>query len=231
MTRHGLPQFLPAAPPLRPTLECASSPVSNAAHLPRAGNPHRHSRLIQRQFDVLTLLIAIGVIPTGALTITTSKTTSARPTTNRRPTQNSALLLPMAQPALAGFAYKEVSAGMPDLPSHCPRPQGRLPAGCLSQSLPPRARPFFQVIRRWERRCPSSICVPLQQLRLAPNRRRRVVSGSHLRPRVAGRFPAKYQAFEMIALPSAFLILVSISATSCFTSSTSPYIRKTLLVG
>ena len=50
MTRHGLPQFPPATPPLRPTLVCASSLVSNAAKLPRAGNPHSHRHQIQQQF-------------------------------------------------------------------------------------------------------------------------------------------------------------------------------------
>ena len=44
----GLPQL--AAPPLRPTLEFALSLVSDDSKLPRAGNPHRHSHPIQRQF-------------------------------------------------------------------------------------------------------------------------------------------------------------------------------------
>ena len=50
MTRHGLPQFLPAASLLRPTLQFASSLVSNAAKLPLAGNPHRQRHQIHRQF-------------------------------------------------------------------------------------------------------------------------------------------------------------------------------------
>ena len=50
MTRHGLPQFPPAASPLRPTLECVSSLVSNAPKLPRAGTPHSQSHRSQRQF-------------------------------------------------------------------------------------------------------------------------------------------------------------------------------------
>ena len=37
VTRHGLPQFPPAAPPLRPTLEFAPSVVSDAPKLPLAG--------------------------------------------------------------------------------------------------------------------------------------------------------------------------------------------------
>src|ERR1700753_991304 len=50
VTRHGLTQFPSATPSLRPTIECASSLVSNAAKLSRAGNAHRHSHLIPRQF-------------------------------------------------------------------------------------------------------------------------------------------------------------------------------------
>ena len=49
MTRHGLPQFPPAAPPLRPTPEFVSSVVNSAANLPHNDNPHQHSHLIQRQ--------------------------------------------------------------------------------------------------------------------------------------------------------------------------------------
>ena len=50
VTWHGLHQFPPAAPLLRPTLQFASSLVSNVAKLPLAGNPHWHRRQIQRQF-------------------------------------------------------------------------------------------------------------------------------------------------------------------------------------
>jgi len=49
MTRHGLPQFTPAIPPLRPTPAFAPSLVNSAANLPRAGNPHRQSHRTQRQ--------------------------------------------------------------------------------------------------------------------------------------------------------------------------------------
>jgi hypothetical protein len=43
VTWHGLHQFPPAAPLLRPTLQFASSLVSNVAKLPLAGNPHWHA--------------------------------------------------------------------------------------------------------------------------------------------------------------------------------------------
>ena len=51
MTRRGPPQFPPAAPPLPPMLEFASSLVRDAAKLPLAGNPDRHSHPIQGQFE------------------------------------------------------------------------------------------------------------------------------------------------------------------------------------
>src|SRR5690348_15362974 len=42
VTWHGSSQFPTAAPPLRPTLQCASSLASNVAPLPRADNARRH---------------------------------------------------------------------------------------------------------------------------------------------------------------------------------------------
>jgi hypothetical protein len=62
VTRHGLSQFPPAAPLLRPTLKCASSLVSNAAKLPRVGNPHRQRHQIQRQFGHIA---SRPVVPTA----------------------------------------------------------------------------------------------------------------------------------------------------------------------
>ena len=50
VTRHRLLQLPPAGPPLRPTLECAPSIVSNATKLSCAGNPYRHSHRSPRQF-------------------------------------------------------------------------------------------------------------------------------------------------------------------------------------
>jgi hypothetical protein len=82
MTRHGLPQFPPAASPFRPTLECALSLVSNAPklsravichHLPAHGHGlHRHSHRSQRQFG------QIASRPTAAITGRNSATLSRK---------------------------------------------------------------------------------------------------------------------------------------------------------
>ena len=55
-----------------------------------------------------------------------------------------------------------------------------------------------------------------------------VVSGSHFGPKSARRYG---QACEKIAFLSSFLILASISATSCLISYSVPPIRTTVVVG
>jgi hypothetical protein len=75
VTRHGLTQFPPAAPPLRPTPEFVQSLVSDASKLPLANDSHRQRHQIQRHFGQIASCPTLPTVGRDFVTLSRKQNT------------------------------------------------------------------------------------------------------------------------------------------------------------